>query len=327
MKECGYYIELLSAALDGMLTDEQQQELAEHLAVCPACREVGPQLVAAHAAFATMEELPAPEGFAEGVMARVRASERNQSKVIPLFRRPAMKVVAGLAACAVLCVGLMRGGMLPGASRESAATAADRAVSAPSAAAGMPASSAPAEFAAAEAPAAAAPAAPAVGEPGLKYAIQQETVAEEGVSAGTDGEARSDSVGAPSHYAFANDQYIPVCFDQTPEAPSARILGSTEELEAFLARFPADDLTEMAAAYGEDYFTNRRLLAVVLEEPSGSITHRIDFQGLFQEQVTIVRQVPGEVTDDMAAWLILAEVDTCFDGGDVLDVRLITETE
>jgi len=92
-----------------------------------------------------------------------------------------------------------------------------------------------------------------------------------------------------------------------------------------LARFPADDLTELTAAYGEDYFTKRRLLAVVLEESSGSITHQIDFQGLFQEQVIIARQVPKEVTDDMAAWLILAEVDTCFDGGDVLDVQLITE--
>lgn len=321
MKECSYYIELLSAALDGMLTDEQQQELAEHLATCPSCREVGPQLVAAHAAFAAMEEVPAPEGFAEGVMARVRAAENNQKKVIPLFRRPAMKAVAGLAACAVLCVGLMNGGMLPGGSQKSAA---------PAAAADMPASSAPAEMYAAEAPAAAAPmepaaaapASPAGGEYEMKYAVQTES--EETVAA-TDGAAQDSTAGAPSHYAFANDRYIPVNFGQTPEAPSARILGSTEELEDFLARFPADDLTELAAAYGEDYFTNRRLLAVVLEESNGSITHQIDFQGLFQEQVIIARQVPEEVTDDMAAWLILAEVDTCFDGGDVLDVQLITE--
>ena len=276
--------------------------------------------MAAHAAFAAMEEVPAPEGFAEGVMARVRAAENNQKKVIPLFRRPAMKAVASLAACAVLCVGLVRGGMLPGASQKSAA---------PAAAADMPASSAPAEMYAAEAPAAAAPmapvaAAPAGGEIGMKYAVQTESEAEETVAA-TDGAVQDSTAGAPSHYAFANDRYIPVNFGQTPEAPSARILGSTEELEDFLARFPADDLTELTAAYGEDYFTNRRLLAVVLEESSGSITHQIDFQGLFQEQVIIARQVPEEVTDDMAAWLILAEVDTCFDGGDVLDVQLITE--
>ena len=100
MKPCEYYIELLSAGLDGMLSDEQEQELAEHLAACPACRELGPQLVAAHAAFPQMEELQAPEGFAEGVMARVRAEEKAKPKVVPFFRRPAVKSLSALAACA-----------------------------------------------------------------------------------------------------------------------------------------------------------------------------------------------------------------------------------
>lgn len=113
MASCDYYIELLSAGLDGQLTAEQEQELAQHLLECPACRELGPRLVAAHAAFSALEEVPAPEGFTEGVMERVRGQE-NRQKVVPLFKRPAWKAVAGLAACCVLCFGAYQSGLLGG---------------------------------------------------------------------------------------------------------------------------------------------------------------------------------------------------------------------
>ena len=113
MASCDYYIELLSAGLDAQLTAEQEQELAQHLVECPACRELGPQLVAAHAAFADLEEVPAPEGFAEGVMERVRIRE-NRPKVVPLFKRPVWKAVAGLVACCILCFGVYQSGLLDG---------------------------------------------------------------------------------------------------------------------------------------------------------------------------------------------------------------------
>lgn len=99
---CEHYLELLSARLDGALNESEERELEAHLESCPACRAAGAQLAALRTAFSELEDLPAPEGFTQGVMDRVRAANRP----VPLFRRPLFKVLAGLAACAALAVGL-----------------------------------------------------------------------------------------------------------------------------------------------------------------------------------------------------------------------------
>lgn len=101
---CDRYLELLSARLDGALTEEEEQDLRSHLAVCPDCRAVGAQLSALQGAFPELEEIPAPEGFAQGVMDRIRTEEPK--KVTPLFKRPQVRALAGLAACLALVVGL-----------------------------------------------------------------------------------------------------------------------------------------------------------------------------------------------------------------------------
>lgn len=100
--DCDRYMELLSAQLDGALTESEERELEAHLSSCPACRAVRKQLAALQPAFAELEDIPAPEGFTQGVMDRVRGA----GKTAPLFRRPRFKVLAGLAACAALAVGL-----------------------------------------------------------------------------------------------------------------------------------------------------------------------------------------------------------------------------
>ena len=41
---CDRYFELLSARLDGALTQSEERELEEHMANCPECRTVGAQL-------------------------------------------------------------------------------------------------------------------------------------------------------------------------------------------------------------------------------------------------------------------------------------------
>lgn len=97
---------LLSARLDGELTQEEQAALEQHLAQCPACRAVAEQLEQIHSAFDQLEDVSVPEGFAQGVMDRIRAEE--PSNVMPLFRRPQFKVAAAAAACALLCIGLWR---------------------------------------------------------------------------------------------------------------------------------------------------------------------------------------------------------------------------
>lgn len=125
--ECGRFTQMLSARLDGELTEQEAHELEAHLAQCPACRALASQLAAMHDSFETLEDVPAPEGFAQGVMDRIRVEERKK-KTVPLLRRTWFRGVAGLAACLVLCVGIYRAGF-PGRSREAVAdmTAADAA--------------------------------------------------------------------------------------------------------------------------------------------------------------------------------------------------------
>lgn len=103
--DCGRYLELLSARLDGALSEPEERELEAHLKSCPACRAAGAQFAALRPAFAELEDVPAPEGFAQRVMDRIRASE-PEKKIVPLFKRPRFRALAGLAACAALAVGL-----------------------------------------------------------------------------------------------------------------------------------------------------------------------------------------------------------------------------
>lgn len=102
---CERYYELLSARLDRELAREEAEELELHLADCPQCRILGEQMEETREAFAGLAEVSAPEGFAQGVMDRIRAAE-TEKKVIPLFKRPQFKALAGLAACLALVVGL-----------------------------------------------------------------------------------------------------------------------------------------------------------------------------------------------------------------------------
>ncbi|MGI6029467.1 MAG: anti-sigma factor family protein [Candidatus Heteroscillospira sp.] len=85
-------MEMISAMLDGELTDAEREALETHIYACPDCRR-------AYDAFSAMSEnlrepAPVPENFSAGVMAHIRAPK--QRKVIPWRRWGA------LAACLVL---------------------------------------------------------------------------------------------------------------------------------------------------------------------------------------------------------------------------------
>lgn len=121
----------ISDWLDGALQPLEERMLMAHLEQCPECAALWEQLTALHTACLDLPELSAPEGFAQGVMARVHEEGapkmvEETPKVVPLFRHPQMRKLAGLAACAVLCFGL--GGvvsqMTGGGSAESAPMAA-----------------------------------------------------------------------------------------------------------------------------------------------------------------------------------------------------------
>lgn len=123
---CEQMNELLSAWLDGELSPTEEQQMQAHLEQCAQCRALFEQLQALHTSCSDMEELSAPDGFAQRVMERV--ADEPKAKVVPLFRRPPVRSLAALAACAVLVVGfgrgVLNGGML-GRSAKSASNAAD----------------------------------------------------------------------------------------------------------------------------------------------------------------------------------------------------------
>lgn len=107
--------------------------------------------------------------------------------------------------------------------------------------------------------------------------------------------------------SFSNEQRLRLSAASTSLEPSALLLGDAEAFSRFVTRFPSDDLSALAQTYNEEYFRTRRLLAVVVQEPSGSISHTVS--RLTGDSVTILRHAPEAGSCDMALWLILAQVE------------------
>ena len=107
MISCERAWELLSQQLDEPLSPQEKQELEEHLAACPSCRKDKEELEQMDQALRNLGEIQAPADFTQRVMAQVQQTQSNP-KVIPLWRRPQVRALAGLAACALLCIGIYR---------------------------------------------------------------------------------------------------------------------------------------------------------------------------------------------------------------------------
>lgn len=108
MISCERAWELLSQQMDEPLSHQEKQELEEHLAVCPSCRKDQEELEQMKETLKGLEELQAPVNFTARVMAQVQMESQGKFKVIPLWRRPQVRALAGLAACALLCIGIYR---------------------------------------------------------------------------------------------------------------------------------------------------------------------------------------------------------------------------
>ena len=99
MKYCDEYAPALSAFVDGELSDAERAEVLAHLETCEGCRAYLAELSAMHAALGEMEEYDAPEGFADGVMARLHES------AAPKKHRTAWLASAACAAIVIFAVG------------------------------------------------------------------------------------------------------------------------------------------------------------------------------------------------------------------------------
>lgn len=124
MANCEFYLELMSQSLDGALTQESQQALHEHLNQCADCRFLFQQLQDVHSELSSWEEQQVPEGFALGVMDRIRALEKP-TKIIPLWKRPQFKALGSIAACALLCLGIWQMDLLGNSQSSDAADGAN----------------------------------------------------------------------------------------------------------------------------------------------------------------------------------------------------------
>lgn len=107
MKYCEEYAALLDLFVDGELPAEEMKRVGDHLAECPGCRAYVDDALAIRAGFPDVEDTVVPEGFAQGVMERVRAASVKDEKLVELRRRGIrrwMGTAAALAACCALVI-------------------------------------------------------------------------------------------------------------------------------------------------------------------------------------------------------------------------------
>lgn len=105
MKICEEYASLLDSLLDGELDEETAARVRAHAASCPVCAAYLADAAALRAAFGSVEDVQLPDGFADGVMAAVRASAAPRKK--PRRWLPALLSLAACAAVAVTAVRLV----------------------------------------------------------------------------------------------------------------------------------------------------------------------------------------------------------------------------
>lgn len=110
MAHCEDYIELISAAVDGALSPNQQEKLNAHLASCAECQKLYDNLSALHAALADLPPVEVPEGLKDRIMDAV-AAEAENAKVLPFVpkekKRSPIHWQRWLASAAVLAVVVM----------------------------------------------------------------------------------------------------------------------------------------------------------------------------------------------------------------------------
>lgn len=124
MKYCKDYAALLDLFVDGELSAEEMAQVQAHLEECPGCRAYVDDVLVIRAAFPGVEDIMVPEGFAEGVMERVRADVEAE-KAKRKTRRRWLGAMVPLAACCALAVLLHSGPAMSGGGAPMMREAAD----------------------------------------------------------------------------------------------------------------------------------------------------------------------------------------------------------
>lgn len=110
MKYCEDFAALLDPYIDGELPPEEAARVREHLRSCDGCRAYVQAALTMRDAFPEAEDTPVPEGFAEGVMAAIRADAAPRKRRRPRWR----KTLLPLAACCAVVILAVSGLPRPG---------------------------------------------------------------------------------------------------------------------------------------------------------------------------------------------------------------------
>ena len=109
MDTCQEFAALLDLYVDGELPPAEAERVQAHLETCGVCRSYVDDIQAIRAAFPTIEDTPVPEGFADGVMAAIRAGKAPRKRQsAPRWARVALPLAACLAIFAVVQVPLLQ---------------------------------------------------------------------------------------------------------------------------------------------------------------------------------------------------------------------------
>lgn len=84
MHNCEHFIELMSAQIDGVLTEAEERELLEHVLVCEECKLLQQDLLELCDTMSDMQALP-PEHLHAQIMTAL--SEEKSRNIVPFYKR------------------------------------------------------------------------------------------------------------------------------------------------------------------------------------------------------------------------------------------------
>ena len=244
MKYCENFAALLDPFVDGELSPDEMARVQAHLDGCPACRAYADDALAIRASFPDAEDTPVPDGFAESVMARIRAEAASQAEAAPQKKtsRPWLKALASLAACCAIV--LLAAPMFSHSSKTEAAPA--------------------------EAPAAAADTAAST-ERAMEFALTEEAPAGESAEESREDLASSKLYDAAPAPSAADSGATAYC---TEADTTSWLTLTAEEAGSLLADFTPAEETETELRYELTSGELETLLAALSEAgivPSGEL--------------------------------------------------------
>lgn len=110
MKYCEDFAALLDPYIDGELSPEETARVREHLRSCDGCRAYVQAALTMRDAFPEAEDTEVPEGFAEGVMAAIRADAAPRKRRRPRWQKTLLPLAACCAVVILAVSGLPRRG-------------------------------------------------------------------------------------------------------------------------------------------------------------------------------------------------------------------------